>query len=68
MYGEAPPRPYAKCIPTWADEDKSIRWLQKAVEQHSYLLFVAREIPDFDSLRADPRLEDMLTQAGFPKN
>jgi TolB-like protein/Tfp pilus assembly protein PilF len=48
--------------------DDAVHWLQKACEQNSHDLMFAREISDFDVLRADPRLKDMLTTVGFPSN
>ena len=42
-------------------------WLDKAYEEHSAHLVHIKAEPMFDSLRSDPRFQDLLRRMGFPK-
>jgi serine/threonine-protein kinase len=46
--------------------DEAFRWLGQAVEEHNSALVWSRVTPVFDSLRDDPRFDDILTRAGIP--
>jgi len=44
------------------DKEQAFAWLQKAYDQHSNILTRLKVDPAFDSLRDDPRFQDMLTR------
>ena len=52
---------------TLANKDEAMKWLERAYAAHaSNLLFVKSE-PAFDSLRSDPRFNDLIRRIGFPQ-
>ncbi len=48
-------------------KDAAFRWLEKAYEQHSYTMLTLQTWPAWDSLRDDPRFQDLLRRMNFPK-
>lgn len=48
------------------EKDRAFEWLDKAYEERSSLLFAVAQYPflSFDSLRADPRFQDLLNRIG----
>jgi len=49
----------------WREE--ALRWLEKAYEEHNYTVLYLRTWPAWDSLRDDPRFQDLLRRMNFPK-
>ena len=49
-------------------KDHAFLWLQKAYEERSPELVVLKVDPRFDSLRSDPRYEDLLRRMNFPQS
>jgi TolB-like protein/Tfp pilus assembly protein PilF len=47
------------------DNDQAISWLEKAYEQHSNELTALKVNPSYDSLRSDPRFQDLLRRVGL---
>jgi serine/threonine protein kinase/Flp pilus assembly protein TadD len=47
--------------------EKAFQWLEEAYKERVSSLVYIRSIPEFDSLRGDPRLEDVLRRIGFPQ-
>ncbi len=47
------------------DKEKVFGWLPKAVEETYGLALNLKVNPTFDSLRDDPRFQDLLRGAGF---
>jgi TolB-like protein/DNA-binding winged helix-turn-helix (wHTH) protein/Tfp pilus assembly protein PilF len=47
------------------DKDQAIDWLEKSCRERSTFLTVAKVDPLFDSLREDPRFQDLLRRIGF---
>jgi len=48
------------------DQDQAFAWLDKAYQDRSYFLIWLKVEPLFDSLRSDPRFEDLLRRVGLP--
>jgi tetratricopeptide (TPR) repeat protein len=47
------------------NNDQGIAWLEKAYGQHSNGLTALNVDPAYDSLRGDPRFQDLLRRVGF---
>ncbi len=55
---------------TWAyiavgDKEQALAWLEKAYSQHSNALITLKVEPGYDSLRSDPRFQDLLRRVGL---
>ena len=48
--------------------DKAFEWLEKAYQERSWGLLQLRIDPDVDSLRSDPRFQDVVRRMNFPEN
>jgi len=49
------------------DKDQALDWLEKGYEQHDDTMACIKVHPVFDSLRSDPRFQDLLRRMNFPK-
>jgi len=49
------------------DKDKAFEWLEKGVQEHDFWIAQMQVEPRFDTLRKDPRFEDLLRRINFPK-
>jgi len=49
----------------FGDKEQALQWLGKAYDAHSGMLIWLKTQPQLDSLRADPRFQDLLRQVGF---
>jgi tetratricopeptide (TPR) repeat protein len=47
------------------DKEKALAWLEKAYAQHSPVLVALKVEPGYDSLRSDPRFQDLLRRVGL---
>ena len=50
------------------NEDEAFRWLRRGVEEKGYFVLVIKHHPMYDSLREDPRFDDLLQRIGFPES
>ena len=48
------------------DKDQAFAWLEKAYHERSLMVFVLKADARFDSLRSDPRFQDLLRRVGLP--
>jgi eukaryotic-like serine/threonine-protein kinase len=48
------------------DKNDAFAWLEKAYQEHSSNLMALKVLPDFDSLRSDPRYAALVKRIGFP--
>jgi len=55
---------YATAYAGMNQRDESIAWLEKAFAQHSNLIDALTVDPVYDSLRSDPRFQDLLRRVG----
>ncbi len=49
------------------EKDKALDWLEKGYEEHTPLMVLIKAAPSFDSLRSDPRFQDLLRRMNFPQ-
>jgi len=50
------------------EKDKAFEWLEKSYEQREGWMTHLKVDPMFDSLRSDPRFQDLLKRVNFPDN
>lgn len=55
----------AEVYATWGDKDRAFAWLEKAYQEHAFLLVYLKAEPELDSLRSDPRFADLLRRMGL---
>ncbi|HJZ10775.1 MAG TPA: hypothetical protein VJ521_01410, partial [Acidobacteriota bacterium] len=48
------------------ERDPAFEWLEKALEVHEDSLITLKVNPRFDSLRSDPRFQDLVRRVGLP--
>src|SRR6266702_4049416 len=48
------------------DQDRAIEYFEKAYEEHSHWLMYLHMDPGMDSLRSNPRFQDLLRRVGLP--
>jgi serine/threonine protein kinase/TolB-like protein/Tfp pilus assembly protein PilF len=61
-----PPTEIARLYSDTEDQDQTFHWLQRAYDQRDARLVHLRD-PDWDSLRSDPRFQDLLRRMNFPE-
>jgi serine/threonine protein kinase/Flp pilus assembly protein TadD len=49
------------------DRDNTFRWLEKAYDERSQWLVWLKSDPIVDSIRSDPRFQDLVRRIGFPQ-
>ncbi len=49
------------------EKDKAFAELNKSYESREYFMVLLRVDPRFDSLRDDPRFQDLLRRVGLPQ-
>jgi len=64
---EADARDLASVYTGLDDKDQAFAWLEKAFNDHSHFLAILRLEPTFDSLKSDPRWDDLLKRVGLAR-
>ncbi len=64
-YGVISPADLAMSYAVIGEKERAFVWLEKAYEQHDPLLAQLKVDPSADSLRSDPRFQDMLKKLGL---
>ena len=49
------------------NKDRAFAWLDKAVEQRSWIIIYVKCDDVWDPLRFDPRFKDLLRRVGLPQ-
>ena len=61
------PRTILQLFMLVGQRDQAFEWLEKAYEQREEILVFLRGVdPTWDSLREDPRFQDLVRRMGFP--
>ncbi|HUA14481.1 MAG TPA: tetratricopeptide repeat protein [Verrucomicrobiae bacterium] len=66
--GYASPFIIARLYSDLGEKDKAFEWLDTAYREHDSLLIALTSWPQFDSLRSDPRFDELMRKVGLPKN
>lgn len=56
---------YARASVMLGDEEQALHWLEKACEERNVFPLLMSSDPFYDSLRPDPRFEDLQRRVGF---
>jgi Flp pilus assembly protein TadD len=65
--GYVAPTNFAKAYIGLGDKDQAFAWLEKGYQQHDFWVTFLKGDPIFDSLRSDPRFQDLLRRIGPPQ-
>ncbi len=65
--GYVAPTNFAKVYIGLGDKDQAFAWLEKGYQQHDFWMAFLKGDPIFDSLRSDPRFQDLVRRIGFPE-
>jgi len=65
--GYVAPANFAKIYIGLGDKDQAFAWLEKSYQQHDFWITFLKGEPLFDSLRSDPRFQDLVRRVNFPK-
>lgn len=58
--GYVPTYTFAEIYARLGEKDQAFEWLEKAYEERNAFMVFLKELPDWDSLRSDPRFKDLL--------
>ena len=61
------PAGIAKILVALGRHEEAFRWLERAYAERTYVLLTVHEDVDFDPLRSDPRLGELLRRMGYPE-
>ena len=61
------PDSFAVIYSALGDKDQAFAWLEKSFTEHSDFLVYLRVRPTLDSLRSDPRFQDLVRRVGLPE-
>jgi TolB-like protein/DNA-binding winged helix-turn-helix (wHTH) protein/Tfp pilus assembly protein PilF len=64
--GEYGPAGLALIYARLGDKDKALKWLETAYQQRCHGMAFIKMDPRYDSLRSDPRFQDLLRRMNFP--
>ncbi len=65
--GYVAPTNFGKVYIGLGDKDQAFAWLEKGYQQHDFWVTFLKGDPIFDSLRSDPRFQDLLRRIGPPQ-
>ena len=59
------PDKFAMIYAALGENDRAFEWLEFAAEAHSAGLMWLKGFPEYDSIRSDPRFEDLLQRLNY---
>jgi serine/threonine-protein kinase len=62
-----PAMDYALAYTRLGDNEQAFAWLTKAEQERNGLIYAVQLDPNYDSLRSDPRFQDLMRRVGFPQ-
>jgi serine/threonine protein kinase/tetratricopeptide (TPR) repeat protein len=65
--GYVAPTNFATVYIGLGDKDQALVWLEKGYQQRDFWITFLKGEPIFDSLRSDPRFQDLVRQVNFPQ-
>ena len=74
LLGELNKRQHTGYVPTGAfvtaylglgNNDEAFAWLERAYQEQSNILIYSKVFPPYDSLRGDPRFQDLVRRVGL---
>jgi len=60
-----PPGYIAIVYAALGEKDNALTWLEKAYQQHSSMMTWLKTDPRFDSIRQEPRFQELMRRVGF---
>jgi len=63
--GYIPTAAFVHCYLGLGDNDEAFAWLERAYQEHSNILMYLKVFPLFDSVRSDPRFQDLARRVGL---
>jgi hypothetical protein len=64
--GQAFPAPIAMIYTALGQKDEALDWLERGYRVHDGNMVLLKVLPAWDSLRSDPRFQDLLRRMQFP--
>jgi|HubBroStandDraft_2_1064218.scaffolds.fasta_scaffold01699_3 serine/threonine protein kinase/tetratricopeptide (TPR) repeat protein len=61
------PSNFVKVYIGLGDKEQAFAWLEKGYQQHDFWLTFLTHEPVYDSLRSDPRFQELVRRIGFPQ-
>ena len=61
-----PPYDLALLSTGLGEKKQALEWLEEAYEEHSQKLYMLKVEPVFDSLRSEPKFQELIQRLGFP--
>jgi eukaryotic-like serine/threonine-protein kinase len=61
------PSNFVKVYIGLGDKEQAFAWLEKGYQQHDFWLTFITHEPVYDSLRSDPRFQELVRRIGFPQ-
>jgi tetratricopeptide (TPR) repeat protein len=58
---------FAEVYASLGNTDEAFRWLEKAYKERNWEMLFLRTSPKWDSLRSDPRFDDLVRRMKFPE-
>ncbi|UCE49732.1 MAG: hypothetical protein JSW47_06200, partial [Phycisphaerales bacterium] len=61
------PTCFADVYASLGNKDEAFRWLEKAYQERNFGMIWLKRSHSWESLRSDPRFDDLVQRMGFPE-
>ena len=61
------PSNFVKVYVGLGDKEQAFAWLEKGYQQRDFWLTTLKSEPMYDTLRSDPRFQELVRRIGFPQ-